>query len=322
VNNDDLGGALLELPPLPSSRGSYVVKGDAPGQTGGGAFQVDLTVEYAGAVPISPECQDRAALAPAISAGGVVGAGLSMPRVTNLSPNALFTAFGQNFVPAGVMRTATAADLVNGALPTNLGCTCVAVNHRLAPLLYASPTAVNFEAPSSIVDGPSIVQVIANCGAPAEKSSAAQTNTAQSAAPEFLFFQQSLSGKNPVAATDAITGAMIGASGLLPGAVLTPAKPGEYVALYATGLGLTDPAYAAGQIPNQPAPAVSPVSVSLNGLPLAAGDVLYAGVAPGYAGLYQINIRIPTTTPDGDLPVSLTLNGIPTPAGAYVTVRK
>jgi uncharacterized protein (TIGR03437 family) len=124
------------------------------------------------------------------------------------------------------------------------------------------------------------VQVIANCRTTGEKSSAAQTIATQPAAPEFFFFKQNLSGTNPIADEDAISGALIGASGLLPGATFTPAKPGEYVALYATGLELTDPAYSAGQIPTQPASAVS-----LNGVQLAATDVLYAGVSPGYAGL-------------------------------------
>jgi uncharacterized protein (TIGR03437 family) len=322
VNNDDLGGALLELPPLPSSQGSYVVKADAPGQSGGGAFHVDVTVEYRDAVVIPSECQGRGTMSPSIPAGGVVGAGLSIPPVTNLSPNALFTAFGSGFVPGGVTRLVAAADLTNGALPTNLGCTCVAVNHRLAPLLYASATAVNFQAPSSIVDGTAAVQVIANCGAPGEKASAAQTITAQAATPEFFFFKQNASGANPVAAEDAISGALIGPSGLLAGANITPAKPGEYVALYATGLGTTDPAHAAGQIPTQAAATASPVSVSLNGVPLAATDVVYAGLAPGFAGLYQVNVRIPATVPDGDVPVSLSINGVATVPGAYLTVQR
>jgi len=125
-----------------------------------------------------------------------------------------------------------------------------------------------------------------------------------------------------VAAEDAISGGLIGASGLLPGAVFSPAKPGEDVALYATGLGVTDPPYATGQIAGQAANTVSPVSVSLNGVALAATEVLYAGAAPGYTGLYQINIRIPASVPDGDLRVALMVNGISTAAGAYLTVQK
>jgi uncharacterized protein (TIGR03437 family) len=127
---------------------------------------------------------------------------------------------------------------------------------------------------------------------------------------------------NPVAARNAITGGLIGASGLLPGAMFTPAKAGDYVALYATGLGLTDPPFATGQIANQEATTVFPVSVSLNAVAHAPSDVLYAGVAPGYAGLYQVNIRIPASTPNGDLPVSLSVNGVSTPAGACRTVQK
>src|SRR5262249_16402380 len=102
VNNDDLGGALLELPALPSSQGSYVLRGGAAGQAGGGAFQGGVTVEYASARHVSPECQGGGTLAPAISSGGVVGAGLSVPRVVEISPNALLAIFGQNFTSSGI----------------------------------------------------------------------------------------------------------------------------------------------------------------------------------------------------------------------------
>jgi uncharacterized protein (TIGR03437 family) len=60
----------------------------------------------------------------------------------------------------------------------------------------------------------------------------------------------------------------------------------------------------------------------LNGVRLPAADVLYAGVAPGYAGLYQVNIRIEADAPNGDLPLSLSVNGISTTPGAFLTVQK
>ncbi len=321
INNDDLGGAVLELPALPSSQGTYTLKADGTGQTGG-AFQVDLTVEYVNPVQVSAECQGRGALAPAIDAGGVVGAGLSEPRVVQISPDGLVSVFGRNFAPGGTSRAVMDTDLRNAQLPTNVGCTCVEVNHRLAPILFVSAASINFQAPELSVAGNPAVQVISNCGAPNEKAGAGQTVVAQLVAPEFFFFTQALSGRNPVAARNAISGALIGASGLLPGATFTPARPGDYVALYATGLGRTDPAYPAGAIARQAAFTVFPVSVSLNGVQLGDSDVLYAGVAPNYAGLYQVNIRIPGDTPDGDIPVALEIDGISTPAGAYITVRK
>jgi len=50
--------------------------------------------------------------------------------------------------------------------------------------------------------------------------------------------------------------------------------------------------------------------------------VQYAGVAPTFAGLYQINIQIPENTPNGDLPVVARLGSSSTPAGAFLTVRR
>jgi uncharacterized protein (TIGR03437 family) len=36
-------------------------------------------------------------------------------------------------------------------------------------------------------------------------------------------------------------------------------------------------------------------------------EVSYAGFAPGYVGLYQFNIVVPKTAPNGDLPITVTL---------------
>lgn len=322
VNNDDLGGALLQLPALPSSQGSYVVQADASGKTGGGAFQVGVTVQNVNAVQPPAECQGRGSLAPAITAGGVVGAGLSVPPVTQIAPDGLISIFGQNFAPPGTARGLTAADIASGNLPANLACTCVAVNHQLAPILYVSPTMINAQAPTLPGEDGASVQVIANCGSAVEMASAAQPGSAQAIAPEFFFFQQNASGANPVAATDAISGALIGAPGLLPGGVFTPAKPGEYVALYMTGLGQTDPPIAPGALATSAAQTAWPASVTLDGRQLAPSDVLYSGAAPGFAGLYQVNIRVPADARNGSLPVSLTIGGVPTPPGAFLVVHK
>ena len=72
-----------------------------------------------------------------------------------------------------------------------------------------------------------------------------------------------------------------------------PAKAGEVLTLFASGLGPTRP----GVDPGQPFPASplqvvnSPVQVLVNGNP---GDVLYAGGYPGAVDGYQINFQIPS----------------------------
>jgi len=99
------------------------------------------------------------------------------------------------------------------------------------------------------------------------------------------------------------------------------ARPAAPEFFYLTGLGLTDPAFPPGTLAGQAASVAEPVSVSLNGTPLSPGDVLYAGAAPGFAGLYQVNIRIPGSTPAGNLPITLSIGGTTTPADAFLAIQ-
>jgi len=266
---------------------------------------------------------DLSATAPAISAGGVLGAGLSVPAVTQISPNGIITIYGQRFAPAGsALRAVGPSDLVNGNLPTNLAGTCVQIGSQPAPMLLTSPNQLNVQVPSLTSTGPVPVQVIVNCGQTGEVKSAAVDVTLQPAAPEFFFFVQNLNGQNPVAAINAITGAYIGLPQLIPGVAFTPAKPGDILTLFLTGLGLTSPPVNAGQLATGIANMVAPVKVQLGAAVLQDADVLYAGVTPGDAGLYQVNIRVPAGTPDGDLPIQVTVGTYSTPPGAYLSVRQ
>jgi len=106
------------------------------------------------------------------------------------------------------------------------------------------------------------------------------------------------------------------------GSVITasaPATGGEVIVLYATGLGWVYPAglgwtydQASGWTPQAGAPCPSDgiengvlplaaqwicnmqqFSVSIAGTAIDSGSILYAGVAPGYAGLYQVNVKLP-----------------------------
>jgi len=144
--------------------------------------------------------------------------------------------------------------------------------------------------------------------------------TAQAAAPEFFYFTHNADGTAPIAALDAISGAYIGAAGLLPGTTFTPATPGEYLTLFATGFGATNPPYNAGDLPTGAAPVTAPVTVTIGGTALAPSAILYAG-ATADAGLYQLNVQVPAGIPSGNQPVVITIGGVPSPASAYITVQ-
>ncbi len=306
---------------------------DANGQAGVGVTlgntvgAVTVTASISGLTPVrftltATEAAGPVAVGPRISAGGIAGAGGSIPPIKQISPNGLVSLYGENFAFAGTVRAFGAADLVDGRVPTKLAGVCVKVGTLLAPVLLVSPNQLNIQAPSLTGSGDVAVQVMLNCGETGEVKSNADTVTLQAATPEFLYFIRNTDGKNPIAAIDALTGALIGAPGLLAGANFTPAKPGNILTLFATGFGLTNPAFQAGELPDRIAPTVGKVKLVIGTVEVADADLLYAGVTPTYAGLYQVNLRIPANVPDGDLPVVVRVGEFSSPPGPYLTVRK
>jgi uncharacterized protein (TIGR03437 family) len=90
-----------------------------------------------------------------------------------------------------------------------------------------------------------------------------------------------------------------------------PASPGSIVTLYATGLGGVFPEVAAGSAAAASEPLNRTVQTPRVFFDGNEGELLYSGLAPGFAGLYQINVRIPArTAPASNVSVSLSLGGV------------
>lgn len=251
--------------------------------------------------------------APLIFQFGVVGAGGSVPPVTAVSPNALTSIYGSNFIAADTHRNVLGSDLVNGKLPTNLAGVCVSFGNAPAAILAIYPGQINVEAPS-LPAGSSTVQVTINCGTPQAVSSNLGTVTVAPASPEFFSFAPNgTTGQNPIAALNATTGAAIGAS--------NPAKPGDIIEAYGTGWGVTNPAIGLGVIPGAAAPLAIAPTLTLGGTTLAASDVLYAGAAPCCAGLFQVDFRVPAGIPGGNQTLLIDTGGYVSSFGAYLAVQ-
>ncbi|MBM3784459.1 MAG: hypothetical protein FJW30_08870 [Acidobacteria bacterium] len=250
---------------------------------------------------------------PSIAPGGLRSAGL-MYAAGRVSPSAIVSIFGSDFAPAGTFRQAGAADLDGAVVPRILDGVCVLFGTTRAALFVLTPAQINLQVPP--VSGSVGVRVVKNCGTPSEVTSNTLTVTAQPATPEFFSFALNGDGRNPVAAVNAVSGAMVGRGGSF-----VPAKPGDYLTIYATGFGATDPVVPYGELAAAAARVTATVRVRVGTVDLDAADILYAGVAPFNAGLHQLSIRLPESTPAGDLPIVVTIGGAPSPAGSFVAVE-
>ena len=255
---------------------------------------------------------------PAIARQGIIGVGSSVPAVRLLSPRGIVSIFGQNFLPAGTngRRVNFDTELVNGLLPTRLLGVCVEIGALRAPLLDVFATQLNVVVPN-LATANAAVRVITNCDAPVgELISDPEMVPVAPAAPEFLYSQINANGRNPVAAANAVTGALIGPSDL-PGFV--PAQPGDILTIYATGLGATDPQIAAGGFSAGIANVTGGVRIELGDTPLAASDILYVGASPGSL-IYQINLRVPAGTTPGNQTLRIFIGESGSPANAFLAI--
>jgi adhesin/invasin len=88
-----------------------------------------------------------------------------------------------------------------------------------------------------------------------------------------------------------------------------PAKAGETIIAYLTGAGAVSPPVADGA-----AASSSPVSAVASGSVTAtigsqSAEVSFAGLAPGFVGLWQVNIVVPAGITAGDLPMTVSVAG-------------
>jgi len=81
--------------------------------------------------------------------------------------------------------------------------------------------------------------------------------------------------------------------------------------VFATGLGPTDPAAKTGEpAPSNLVAVLDPaiqLTASIGGV---LAEIQFKGAAPGFVGLYQVNVKVPSGLSSGDLPLVLTANGL------------
>jgi uncharacterized protein (TIGR03437 family) len=264
-----------------------------------GAIQISAT--GASNSPASvPVTLTVAPAAPAVTVTGVVNAGSYQPGIAS---GAWISIFGTDLSQSTYGWQAS--DIVNGALPTTLQSVSVTVNGLPAYVDYVSPTQINALAPDDATLGPVPVQVTT-----AGATSNAVTVQKSLYSPAFLTFDGT-----HVAALHADY-SPIGAPNLLPGAVTTPAQPGETILLYGVGFGPANPPQPSGQLVTTATPLANGVQVTIGG---QTASVAFAGLTG--SGLYQFNVTVPNLA-NGDAAVVASIGGVATQTGVAVTVQQ
>jgi uncharacterized protein (TIGR03437 family) len=229
--------------------------------------------------------------APSYTAAGLVN-GASFAN--GLAPNTIVSLFGTNLSWDTV--TVSSQDMSGSVMPMTLGNVQVFFDLWPAYLYYVSPTQINLLIPSNLLPGTFSFWVDRQ-----GTSGPVVSVTLTGATPAMFMYPAG------TAIATHLDGSLCTAN--------APATAGEIVTLWATGLGQTDPALQDGVLPltAQPLNDMSQFEVLINGTAVDPSAILYAGVAPGYAGLYQVNVQLPDPLP-ANPQIQLGLGGALSPA--------
>jgi uncharacterized protein (TIGR03437 family) len=220
-------------------------------------------------------------IAPTFSAASIVNA--ASLASGSAAPGEMMTLAGVGLGSNWASASSTPATSLAGARITIGGVS--------APLFSASPSQVIFQMPFEASGATQLTLT-------REDGQTATVNLTIADAQPGLFSADG-SGAGPAAATFS-NGALLKSA--------NPVAPGNSVTLYATGLGQVTPSAVTGAIATGPAACVNPVTVTIGGRKVVPD---YAGLAPGYAGLYQVNVRIPVDfSATGHVRVKLTAAGV------------
>ncbi|MCB1020866.1 MAG: hypothetical protein KDC27_13115, partial [Acidobacteria bacterium] len=234
---------------------------------------------------------------PGFSSSGVVSAASFQP---GLAPGSIASIFAANLSSSEGVAQAL-------PLPRNIGGFEVRIDGEPAPLYFASAAQANVLIP---LTASGAIQIVASdsglAGPPVDVE-------LSPVAPAVFTLEQT--GQGQAAALISGTGQVAGPGG-------RPVRRGEALEIYLSGL---------GAVVNPPQPgAAGPVSPLARTLKLprvllggAPAEVLFSGLAPGLAGVYQVNAVVSPSTPSGaQVELLLEMDGVPSQPGVSIAVEQ
>jgi uncharacterized protein (TIGR03437 family) len=276
------GGNWLIVSPLSGTAPSTLTVSIDTSRVGGGKFTGSITLKSSGLPDVTIPVEYSTGT-PKINPNGVVNA--AHLASAGLSPGGLITIFGSS------LAIAAKPALPIPYLPDELGGTSVQIGTFKAKLLYVSPTQINAQVPVELTSESAQVKVLV---------SGMETDAVTL---KVLTYDPGLF------TTDGDPAGLVAALNpdLTPVTVASPAKRGSMIMLYGTGWGPVSPAVTSGQFAGTTAQTVQKPDVQLSGWSI---PVVYSGLAPGFVGVYMVQIQIPADAPTGSaVPIVLGIGG-------------
>ncbi len=265
------GTGTVDLTRIALGAGGKAFAGAAINPTDSGAYEIYFGVQ-------SPTVTGTGVF---LSPLGVVNAASSAPPGNPISPGEFVTLYGTGLAKSNQ----TAAP----PYPPSLNGVTVSINNKPAPLYFVSPGQLNVLVPFATT-GPTATIVVQNSGV----NSNTVTVPVAATSPGVYSLDQSGSGG----------GAILHADYSLVSAA-KPAAAGETILIYLTGLGAVTPTLSDGTAGNTGTlyRANTDLVVYVGGQP---ATVLFKGQAPGFPGLYQLNVTLPQGLKGpGNLPLAI-----------------
>lgn len=249
-------------------------------------------------------------VAPSIKSGGVVSAS-AFGGFSTVAPGSWVEIYGANL--AGSTRQWAGGDFTGSSAPISLDNTSVSIGGQSAFVSYISPGQVNAQLPSGIATGTQQLTVTTPNGTSAQYPVTVNATQPGLLAPSSFI----VAGNQYVAALHA-DGSFVLPPNAIPGLSTTQAKPGETILLYGVGFGNVTPSISAGQIVGVSNQLAQPFAIQFA---QAGATVSYAGLAPGFVGLYQFNVVVPSVSDNDLTPLAFTLGGAAGSQHLYIAIH-
>ena len=263
----------------------------------------DIWVANAGDNTVTKISSASRAQGPSISSAGVVPLDST---ASTIQPGEWVSIYGTNLASSAVNWT--------GNFPTSLGGTSVKINGRAAYLSLVSPGQINLQAPDDTTTGPVPVVVSSASG------SATSIVTLGQFAPSFgLLDSKHVAGIIPRSDGSGAYGGgtydILGPTGSSLGYPTAAAKAGDTVELFGVGFGPTTHSVPAGQTFSGAVSTTYAVNLLIDNIGV---NPSFAGLSS--AGLFQINLTVPSGSGGGDVPLQASVAGVRTQSGVVISL--